>query len=158
MNVNGKILGVVLLLSAVGAFGQRSDSMNPDKEIEAFLPGDGLVFFSGGIVSAPRRLEIDFHQGELRWFQGSKKGESATSLRKPGDRQTLSKAEVQHIRKELGAIQKATATDFMNMPPIADFDVRLIWRTDGKTGEVDSYGPPRGKMDELYGYLWGLTK
>jgi hypothetical protein len=125
----------------------------PDN-VRGLLPQRGLVFFSGGITSAARRLTVDLQTGELKYAVG-KEGDSALG---PMNEKTLmlSPADKAEIIRLADAIW-ASSSRFMRDRPIADFDVRLILCDGDQVRDIQSFGPPVGEVDALYTRVWELV-
>ena len=120
------------------------------------FPKQGLIFYSGGITSSPRRLIVDLSKSLIRFGEGGNAGAPATGKLKREGQFQLTETQLERIRSLANALWTSTK-DYSHMPPIADFDVSLVLIHDDKTREINSYGPPKDEVDQLYAYVWSLV-
>jgi hypothetical protein len=114
----------------------------------SFLPNSGFVLFTGGTVSRASVYVIDAASHTLTAF-------TAKEMGKPADRDGGSR----EVRLDEGSVLPmirlanklwASESSYANLPPRASFNVRLILVDQGTAKDVDSFGPPKAELKELF--------
>lgn len=125
------------------------------EEVRPLLPTKGFLFASGGLTSATRRLTIDWDKKTINFGENLNKNSSAYEKMTHENTAQLTDAQLQKINALINEIVNSKEK-FSNSRPLVDFDVKLflVWNDEVKI--IDSYGPPVGKVKELYNYVWGL--
>lgn len=126
-----------------------------DAAVRRHVPARGLLFLSGGFVSRARRLSLSLPDGTLSYAQGAVNASAAGKLEKQGKL----KLEPQQLARAVRLANNIAASkkSFMNLPPIGDFDVRLVLADKHQVKDLDAHGPAIGPVEELYTYLWSLV-
>jgi hypothetical protein len=120
-----------------------------DPALAKLAPERGFIFLSGGFVSTPRRCVVDLQRGTFVLEDGGKLGASSFEPHARRVERALAPQETADLTAKANAVW-ASSDSFMNMPPIADFDVRLVLADGEAVRDIRSYGPPRGAVDALY--------
>lgn len=123
-------------------------------ELKTLLPDKGLVFLSGGLTSSARRLTVDVQTGSMSYGIGKRGASSLGAFEEK--RRALSPKQLEQVLALANQIW-ASKKDFVHRPAIADFDVRLVLSDGDKIRDIESYGPPKDEVDQLYTYLWDLA-
>lgn len=126
-----------------------------DAAVRRHVPPRGLLFLSGGIVSRARRLSLLIPEGTLTYAQGAVNASATAKLEKEGTLKLTPEQLSRAVR--LANNIAASKKSFMNLPPVADFDVRLVLADQRQVKDLDAHGPPIGPVEELYAYLWSLV-
>jgi hypothetical protein len=124
------------------------------ENIRKLLPKKGLVFLSGGFMSSARRIVVNLETGDLKYAIGET-GVSSLDLKNEKILLLTPDEKVKLVR--LADSIWSSSRSFMRDKPIADFDVRLILCDDEWVKDIQSYGPPIGKVEQLYTLTWSLV-
>ncbi len=138
-------------------FGEKKSRLSDAEEIpepaKSLLPGRGLVFISGGLVSPGTRAVVDIDRKKIDY--GLNKGGNSSPYGMLPKEGAVDIADLDAIISLANAVW-ASDWDFSNMPPIADFDVILILADGDDYKVIKSYGPPVGDVKKLYDHIWNL--
>jgi len=118
-----------------------------------WLPRRGLLFVSGGLMSAGRWLSVDFDSGQLRCAVNPRPNSPAFEPGPLVRERFLEEPVLAEVRK-LAAAVWADPRPFTNTRPIIDFDVCLILAESGLYRFIQSWGPAVAEVDRLYTLLW----
>jgi type VI secretion system secreted protein VgrG len=115
----------------------------------SFLPNTGFVLFAGGTVSRANVYVVDVASHMLTAFSAKEMGKPA-SRNEGGSREVRLDEDSALPMIRLANKLWASESSYANLPPRASFNVRLILVDQGTTKEVDSYGPPKAELKELF--------
>jgi hypothetical protein len=114
----------------------------------ALVPASGFVLWSGGFTSSVGVYSFDVQTRRLRFYR-SKSLEHALALRDLKQIVAVSDEDFDALIFLSNQIW-ASHDSFMNNPPNADQNVRLVVAADGEIKDISSYGPPHGTLDALF--------
>jgi len=131
----------------------------PEQAVK-FIPQNGILFASGGFMSSARRMAIDFDKKTLKYFEDNDQNADPFKI-SPNKEEHLTIDQIKKIVDMSNGIWESDKS-FSNMPPIVDFEVTLIMSSYTDLVRyykmIDSYGPPKEEVEELYDYVWSLVK
>ena len=123
---------------------------------QSYLPNTGLVFFTGGTVSRAGVYVLDIASHKLTAL-------SAKEMGQPVSRDHDAKRETKLNEDELTSVIRlantlwASQDSFANLPPRASMNVRLVLVDQGTIKDIDSYGPAKGELKELFELVLALA-
>jgi hypothetical protein len=115
----------------------------------SFLPNSGFVLFAGGTVSRASVYVVDAASYTLTTFSAKEMGKPA--YRSDGASRGV-RLDEDSVLPMIRLANKlwASESSYANLPPRASFNVRLILVDQGTAKDVDSFGPPKAELKELF--------
>jgi hypothetical protein len=124
---------------------------------KSFLPENGGVFISGGLMSVGRMVVFDLDSKQVTFFEGEQKNKAANPETDIKTTTTLSKEKLGELEHHFRMVFFSPQL-FVNNPPLADFDTLLVMQLQGPGKTIHSYGPPMSYLENLYTFLWQLKE
>jgi hypothetical protein len=128
----------------------------PD-HLKPFLPENGGVFVSGGLMFVGRMVVFDLDSKQLTFLEGKENNQPVNPEIDTKTTLTLSEEALAELEHRFRMVFFSPQV-FRNDPPLADFDTILIMQWQGSSNVIHSYGPPMSYLEDLYTFLWQLNK
>lgn len=127
------------------------------KAERGFLPAQGFVFVSGGVVSGARRAVCDLKEGSVSYGVGAAGQPAFGPMAEAAERRLtlLEKAAVAALARDVAA---STKTFLSAGGPSADMAVRLLLADGDSVRDLDARGRPDGELKKLYAFVWELVE
>lgn len=122
------------------------------------LPIKGFKFNVGGFMSIPGEIVVDLDKKSMTYILGENKNQQLKHTQAQKKELTLKQQDFTHITILVDKIWTSNK-EFNNFPNItADFNVVLTLSDAGRIKMIDSYGPPREEVEELFNFVYDLIK
>lgn len=119
----------------------------------SLMPSTGLTFLTGGVTSRSAAYIFDISSASLIVIKARDAGRPVDSAKDEKQQIKVSQAGLSEILRLSNVIWMSEKT-YSNFPPKSpSFDVRLILIDQDTVKDIQSYGPPRGEVQELFNLI-----
>lgn len=123
---------------------------------QSLLPNTGFVLLAGGTASRASLYVVDVASHTLTAASAKEMGRPVSRSDDTPRKVNLDENSMLSMIR-IANLLWASESSYANLPPRASFNVRLILVDQGTTKDIDSYGPPKAELKELFEMVLART-